>query len=79
MCIRDRVEGDYKGSLPGATIVIKYNDASNAPTDPKTDQIYYLEQACTGISDSKAGEFWRWNGSAWEKFEGEIYTKNESF
>lgn len=73
------VEGDYKGSLPGATIVIKYNDASNAPTDPKTDQIYYLEQACTGISDSKAGEFWRWNGSAWEKFEGEIYTKNESF
>ena len=73
------VEGDYKGSLPGATIVIQYDNASDAPTDPKTDQIYYLKQACTGISGSKAGEFWRWNGSKWEKFEGEIYTKNESF
>lgn len=73
------VEGDYKGSLPGATVVLTHDNASDAPADPKTGQIFYLKQACTGISGSKAGEFWKWNGSAWEKYEGEIYTKNESF
>lgn len=73
------VEGDYKGSLPGATVVSVHDNGTDAPVDPKTGQIFYLKQACTGISGSKAGEFWKWNGSSWEKYEGEIYTKNESF
>ena len=71
------VEGDDKGSLPGATVVLTHDNASDAPSSPGKGQIYYLKQACTGISGSKAGEFWKWNGSSWEKYEGEIYTKDE--
>lgn len=73
------VEGDYKGSLPGATVVSVHDNGTDAPVDPKDGQIFYLKLACTGIPGSEAGEFWKWNGSSWEKYEGEIYTKNESF
>lgn len=71
------VEGDDKGSLPGATVVITHDNASQAPSSPAKGQIYYLKQACSAISGSKAGEFWKWNGTSWEKYEGEIYTKDE--
>lgn len=69
---------DTSDGLPGVTIVKEWDNGSTAPTDPELNQVFYLKQACTAISTSKAGELWRWNGSTWEKYTGEIFAKDGS-
>lgn len=72
------VNGDESNDgLTGVTIVVEWNNASEAPEEPKMNQVFYLKQACTGINaSSKAGEFWRWDGEAWVQYKGEIYAKD---
>lgn len=70
-------EGTSDG-LPGVTVVKEHDNAADAPSSPELNQVFYLKQACTGISDSKAGELWKWNGESWEKYSGEIYAKDGS-
>ena len=70
-------EGTSDG-LPGVTVVTEWDNASDAPTEPTLNQVFYLKKACTGISGSKAGELWKWNGESWAKYEGEIYAKDGS-
>ena len=72
------VNGDESNDgLTGVTIVVEWDNASNAPEEPKMNQVFYLKQACTGINaSSKAGEFWRWDGEAWVQYKGEIYAKD---
>ena len=70
-------EGTSDG-LPGVTVVTEWANSSDAPTEPTLNQVFYLKQACTGISGSKAGELWKWNGESWSKYEGEIYAKDGS-
>lgn len=72
------VNGDESNDgLTGVTIVVEWDNASDAPEEPKMNQVFYLKQACTGINaSSKAGEFWRWDGEAWVQYKGEIYAKD---
>lgn len=72
------VNGDESNDgLTGVTIVVEWNNATDAPEEPKMNQVFYLKQACTGINaSSKAGEFWRWDGEAWVQYKGEIYAKD---
>lgn len=72
------VNGDESNDgLTGVTIVVEWDNASEAPEEPKMNQVFYLKQACTGINaSSKAGEFWRWDGEAWVQYKGEIYAKD---
>lgn len=72
------VNGDESNDgLTGVTIVVEWDNASDAPKEPKMNQVFYLKQACTGINaSSKAGEFWRWDGEAWVQYKGEIYAKD---
>lgn len=72
------VNGDESNDgLTGVTIVVEWDNASEAPEEPKMNQVFYLKQACTGINaSSKAGEFWRWDGEAWAQYKGEIYAKD---
>lgn len=72
------VNGDESNDgLTGVTIVVEWDNASEAPEEPKMNQVFYLKQACTGINAySKAGEFWRWDGEAWVQYKGEIYAKD---
>lgn len=72
------VNGDESNDgLTGVTIVVEWNNATEAPEEPKMNQVFYLKQACTGINaSSKAGEFWRWDGEAWVQYKGEIYAKD---
>lgn len=64
--------------LTGVTIIKEYDNASDAPSNPEMNQVFYLVQACSGISGSKAGEFWQWDGSTWKKYSGDIYAKDGS-
>lgn len=72
------VNGDESNDgLTGVTIVVEWDNASDAPEEPKMNQVFYLKQACTDINaSSKAGEFWRWDGEAWVQYKGEIYAKD---
>ena len=72
------VNGDESNDgLTGVTIVVEWDNASEAPEEPKMNQVFYLKQACTGINaSSKAGEFWRWDGESWVQYKGEIYAKD---
>lgn len=72
------VNGDESNDgLTGVTIVVEWDNASDAPEEPKMNQVFYLKQACTGINaSSKAGEFWRWDGESWVQYKGEIYAKD---
>lgn len=72
------VNGDESNDgLTGVTIVVEWDNATDAPEEPKMNQVFYLKQACTGINaSSKAGEFWRWDGEAWVQYKGEIYAKD---
>lgn len=72
------VNGDESNDgLTGVTIVVEWDNATEAPEEPKMNQVFYLKQACTGINaSSKAGEFWRWDGEAWVQYKGEIYAKD---
>lgn len=72
------VNGDESNDgLTGVTIVVEWDNASEAPEEPKMNQVFYLKQACTGINaSSKTGEFWRWDGEAWVQYKGEIYAKD---
>lgn len=72
------VNGDESNDgLTGVTIVVEWDNATDAPEEPKMNQVFYLKQACTGINaSSKAGEFWRWDGEAWVQYRGEIYAKD---
>lgn len=72
------VNGDESNDgLTGVTIVVEWDNATDAPEEPKMNQVFYLKQACTGINaSSKVGEFWRWDGEAWVQYKGEIYAKD---
>ena len=72
------VNGDESNDgLTGVTIVVEWDNATEAPEEPKMNQVFYLKQACTGINAfSKAREFWRWDGEAWVQYKGEIYAKD---
>ena len=70
-------EGTSDG-LPGVTVVTEWDNGTTAPESPTLNQVFYLKQACTGISTSKAGELWQWNGSTWEKYKGEIFARDEA-
>lgn len=72
------VNGDESNDgLTGVTIVVEWDNATDAPEEPKMNQVFYLKQACTGINaSSKAGEFWRWDGESWVQYKGEIYAKD---
>lgn len=72
------VNGDAEASRTGVMVVTEWNDPTNAPSSPNTDQVFYLKQACTGIAGSKAGEMWKYNGTGWEKYKGEIYVTSSA-
>lgn len=59
--------------IPGATKIINWDNATNAPTSPEPNDIILLVQACAAISGSKAGEPYQWNGTKWVKYTGVIY------
>lgn len=72
------VNGEEGASeLPGGVVIKPWSDSSKAPENPSLNSVYLLSVACTGISGSKAGELYQWNGTAWAKYDGTIYVKGE--
>lgn len=70
------VNGEEGASdLPGGVVITLWSDDTNAPSNPTLNSVYLLSAACTGISGSKAGELYQWNGTAWVKYDGTIYVK----
>ena len=69
---------DGASDLPGGVVIKPWSNASSAPTSPALNSVYLLTVACTAISGSKAGELYQWDGSAWKKYEGTIYVKQNA-
>ena len=65
---------DGASDIPGTIKISTWDNATTAPASPTLNEVYYLMQACTGISaTSKAGDMWQWNGTAWAKYTGSLY------
>lgn len=72
------VNGEEGASdLPGGVVIKPWSNADAAPENPALNSVYLLSVACSGISGSKAGELYQWNGTGWVKYDGTIYVKGE--
>lgn len=66
------VDGEGGKTNEGAT-VNKFWDKDTAPNSPVENEVYYLIEACPGISDRAVkGTMWQWTGTAWKEYEGEV-------
>ncbi|MBD9092142.1 SU10 major capsid protein [Bacteroides cellulosilyticus] len=67
------IDGD---NIPGASAITNWSNATDAPENPKLNDVIYLTVACAGITASKAGDIYQYNGTSWEKYSGVIYAQN---
>ena len=67
------IDGD---NIPGASAITNWSNATNAPENPKLNDVIYLTAACAAITGSKSGEIYQYNGTTWEKYTGVIYAQN---
>ena len=67
------IDGD---NIPGASAITNWSNATNAPENPKLNDVIYLTAACAAITGSKTGEIYQYNGTTWEKYTGVIYAQN---
>ena len=67
------IDGD---NIPGASAITNWSNATDAPENPKLNDVIYLTVACAGITGSKAGDIYQYNGTSWEKYSGVIYAQN---
>lgn len=68
------IDGEGEGTSNADTEFIMW-DSAEAPsvTSGTKSAVYYLMQDCTGIgSNAKAGDLWRYDGSAWTEYTGDI-------
>lgn len=66
------IDGEGCEVSEGATVFALW-DSAEAPENPVEGKVYVLIQDCPGIStQANAGEMWKWTGSAWEEYTGEL-------
>lgn len=66
------VDGEGGKTNEGATVNLFW-DKETAPESPSVNQVYYLIEACPGISSTAMkGTMWQWTGTVWKEYEGEV-------
>lgn len=68
------IDGEGEATTDGATGFVMWDEAT-APTagDLVAGQVYYLLQDCPGINaKAQNGQMWKYDGSAWSEYNGEI-------
>ena len=67
-------EETQNDEIPGVAKITNWA-SETAPASPSLNDVIYLTVACADITGSKAGDIYQYNGTAWVKYTGVIYTE----